>query len=98
MSTDINWPLIAKLPLRYEVVTGGAEYNAVNVAHLPENLHCVESMLASDRTGTYQRLRVITSRQGKVRFGPAQWIAGTIQEIVEFRKVRELKESMSSPT
>lgn len=98
MPPEINWTLIAKLPLRYEVITGGAEYNATSVAHLPENRHCVESMLAQDRNGTYQRLRVITNRANKIRFGPAQWIGGTIQEIVEFRKMRELKESMSSPT
>jgi hypothetical protein len=98
MIAEFNWPIIASLPERFEVVTGGAEFNAVAVAHLPENRHCVEALIAQDRTGTYQRLRVITSTKGKVRFGPAQWIAGNIHEIVEARKVRELKESMSSPS
>lgn len=97
MIPAINWPNIAALPERFEVVTGGAEFNAVAVAHLPETHTCVEAMIAQDRTGTYQRLRVITSTKGKVRFGPAQFINGDIHDIVETRKVRELKESMSSP-
>jgi hypothetical protein len=90
---DINWKLIERLPMKYEVVTGGPDYGAYAVAHIPENNHCVEAMLAQDGTGTYQRLRAITGKPGKVRFTPASWIAGTIREIVESRKVRELKES-----
>lgn len=97
MLPAINWPIIASLPERFEVVTGGAEFNAVAVAHLPETRMCVEALIAQDRAGTYQRLRVITSTKGKVRFGPAQYVNGDIHDIVESRKVRELKESMSSP-